>query len=314
MSRRTDIPAFYGEWFERRLEAGFAGWVNPFGGQRHLVSLRREDVAAFVFWSKNYRPFLPVLARLRERGDVAVFHYTITGLPALLERHAVATDDAIDSLLELSGRYGADRVYWRYDPIILSPLTPAAHHLAQFAALCARLRGRVERCYVSFACRYGKVERSFQRLEQEHGLHVSDPAPAERLALARQLAAIAAAHGIDLHSCCGDDLVGDGIQKGRCIDGAQLARLCGLARPLGPPRPTRPGCGCAAAADIGAYDTCPHGCVYCYANVNPERAAARFAAHDPASAFLGYPRAQSDRFLEAIPSAAHPEGSPHRLA
>lgn len=300
ISRRTDIPAFYGAWFQRRLDEGFAGWENPFGGQKYLVSLKLEDVIAFVFWSKNYRTFLPVLERVRSLGYPTVLNYTITGLPHEFECNLVPAEDAIDSLKELSRIYSPDHINWRYDPIVVSSVAPPEYHENRFAELCARLQGHVKRCYFSYAIQYGKVARNFQRFESEHGIRFTDPPMPERIELARRLTNIAAAHGIEMFTCCGDYLIDDRIKKAHCVDGEVISRLYYKGSWQGIERPTRKECGCTESTDIGKYDTCPHGCVYCYANINKDQADKSFKAHDPSSAFLGYTKAESDRFVEDI--------------
>lgn len=304
ISRRTDVPAFYGEWFMNRLEAGFAGWVNPFSGRKALVSLRRGDVHCLSFVSKNYRPFLPHVRRLVTLGYPCFFNYTITGLPACFESRVVPADDAVDSFRELAALFTPDHLHWRYDPIVISDLTPPSFHLERFAALAAALKGHARRCYTSFVVRYGKVERSFARLSRDHHLVVGDPAPEGRRQLALELAEIAARNGMQMHACCGDYLLGDTIWKGHCVDGALISRLYPSAAALPPKRPTRRECGCADSTDIGCYDSCPHGCVYCYANSHKERAEAAWAQHDPSSAFLGMPAAPAQAAVAALLEAA----------
>jgi len=300
ISRRTDIPAFYGSWFQRRLDEGFAGWVNPFGGQRYLVSLKPEDVTALVFWSKNYRPFLPVLEQVRALGYPTVFNYTITGLPQEFESNLVPPKDAIDSLLELSRLYSPDHINWRYDPIVISSMTPPEFHEQRFAELCAQLQGHVKRCTFSFAIQYGKVARNYQLFEKEHSIKFVDPPQSEQIALARRLTDIATAHDIEMHTCCGDYLVDDRIKKAHCVDGDLISRLFYEGKWKGAKKPTRKECGCTTSTDIGKYNSCPHGCIYCYANRNKEQAIELCNAHDPASAFIGYSKAESDRFVDEI--------------
>ena len=321
-----------------RVAEGFAGWENPFGGQRHLVSLRRADVRCLAFWSKNYRPFLPQLRTLQEQDIPCFFNYTITGLPSVFETHTVPADDAVDSLRELAARFSPDHINWRYDPVILSERTPPEYHLARFAGLAATLQGHVTRCIFSFVWRYSKVERNFAALEQAQEFRIFDPDVPARRALAQELAGIAARHGMTLHSCCGDDLLSPGtlppvaaavsaaaargtraatqdggsgdsalpapIHKAHCLDGETISRLYPGAPCCPAAHPNRPQCGCAENVDIGRYDTCPHGCAYCYANVNKARADTCHRAHDPAAAFLGYTKAESDRFVAEVRAAA----------
>lgn len=308
ISRRTDVPAFYGDWFIRRLEAGFAGWENPFGRQRCLVSLQRADVRCLAFWSKNFRPFLPHLQSLKARGWPCFFNYTVTGLPPAFESDLVPAADAVDSLKALSALFSPDHVTWRYDPVVVSERTPPEYHLDRFEELSAALEGQVTRCAFSFPTRYGKVERSFALFEREQGFGILDPAVAARRDLAGRLAEIGARHGIGLYTCCGDGLVGGSIQKAHCLDGNAIARIYDGGRRQEAGRPTRKECGCAASVDIGAYDTCPHGCIYCYANINKRQAVRRHQAHDPDSAFLGYPRIEADAFVAELRAQARSGG------
>ena len=121
VSRRTDIPAFYGDWFMRRVGQGFAGVVHPFGGHKYIVSLTPEDVVCFVFWSKDFGPFVENLKILDDLGYKFYFNYTVTGLPAVFESH-VDKRAATDTLKRLSEMYSPRHINWRFDPIILSSI------------------------------------------------------------------------------------------------------------------------------------------------------------------------------------------------
>ncbi len=297
ISRRTDIPAFYGEWFMNRLKEGFAGYVNPFGGQKYLVSLKPEDVICFVFWSKNFKPFLENLKIIEALGYKFYFNYTITGLPGIFECNTAGKETAIEALRELSKRYSPRHINWRYDPIIISDVTDYDFHIKNFKALASGLDGYVERCYFSFAVRYGKVKTNFGKFQAKHGVKITDPDNNFRIKLANELADIAHEHRIKMYTCCGDYLLNQGIGKAHCIDGKLVEELFNM-RFSHAQKPTRKECGCTESADIGAYDTCPHGCVYCYANVNKEMAEARFRAHDSDSAFLGYGKDEGERWVE----------------
>lgn len=106
-SRRTDIPAFYGEWFMRRIREGWAVSFNPFSRRPFRVSLLHSDVAAIVFWSKNFGPFLPHLAVLAGQGYNMVFLYTITGLPRLFKAGVPDAEQALPFLRQFPGCFRA---------------------------------------------------------------------------------------------------------------------------------------------------------------------------------------------------------------
>lgn len=299
VSRRTDVPAFYGDWFLRRLGEGYAGVVNPFGDKRYLVSLKTEDVSCFVFWSKDFTPFIEPLETLDRLGYRFYFNYTLTALPAVFESH-VDKDAALKTLLHLSDRYSPAHINWRFDPIVLSDITDDAFYLDAFTRLAGRLAGHVERCYFSFVALYDKVKRNFQQMQEHAGVHVIDPHVGQKIALAGRLASIAERYGIRMYSCCGEYLLGPSIQKAHCIDGAIIRQLFSPAEFEYKDKPTRDQCGCTESVDIGTYDTCPHGCVYCYANANKVVACHAFDNHDPSSAFLGCSKAQSDAWVAEL--------------
>ena len=286
VSRRTDIPAFYSEWFMNRIRDGYVRWVNPFSGIVHWISLRPEDVTAFVFWSKNYVPLLPHLDELDARGYRMLFHFTINGLPKVFEPRVPYAVDMVECARTLSYRYGADAVLWRYDPVLISTITDRQYHINRFRELCMALEGAVNRCYFSFVVFHNKVQRNASALRRETSIALHDLPTADRIEIANALADIAFEHGVEMLSCCGDYLLGGKIKKAHCTDAALLFRLY-------PDRirrlvevPTRDGCGCCECTDIGAYDTCPHGCVYCYANSRVQTALLSYERHDPRSDML----------------------------
>lgn len=270
-----------------RVRAGFVRWLNPFSKVAHQTSLRPEDVMALVFWSKNYLPLMPHLDELDARGFRMLFHLTINGLPPALEPWVPDAARLVECARILSGRYGADAVLWRYDPVVISTVTDRQYHLDRFGELCSAIKGSVRRCYFSFAVFYRKVGRNAEELRRETGIVCHDVPASERIEIAGALADIAAVYGIEMLSCCGDYLVGGRIRKAHCLDAELLYRLypdrIGRLDRL----PTREGCGCCESTDIGAYDTCPHGCVYCYANARPQTAINNYRRHDPNSDMLG---------------------------
>jgi len=285
-SRRTDIPAFHGDWFMERIAAGGTTCINPFNGAEYTVSLRREDVALFVFWSKDFAPFLPHLETLDRLGYKFYFHYTINGYPAWLEPGVPPLERHIETARRLAERFGPERLLWRFDPIVFSSETPPEYVFGNFARIAAALEGASSRCYTSFAQLYGKVRRRFAEVNEERGtvFHMGeefrkknerpggciefDLSERERRDFAARMATAAAARGISLFACCQDYLQmpfgSPPILKASCIDFELAARICG-EYPAGAANPTRKQCGCHLSRDIGAYDTCRHACAYCYA-------------------------------------------------
>jgi hypothetical protein len=296
VSRRTDIPAFYGRWFMRRIEEGFAGVVNPFGGRRYIASLRPEDVTGFVFWSKDFTPFVEHLETLDRLGYRFYFNYTITGTPAVFETD-VDRAAAFRTMKHLSKRYSPRHINWRFDPIVISSLSDGALYLREFERLAGELEGVVERCFFSFVMLYNKVKRNFAELERTKGVRTMECDQPFKIDLIRRMADMAESHGIQMYSCCGDCLTNDRIHKAHCIDGALIEQLFFPDGLIYKEKPTRDGCGCTESIDIGTYDTCPHGCIYCYANANKTIARRAFGSHDPASAFLGFSKEQSDAWI-----------------
>jgi len=268
-SRRTDIPAFHSDWFMRRVAQRWAWSVNPFSGCARRVSLAPEQVAAIVFWSKDYRPLLPHLDALDAAGYRTLFHFTITGLPRSLEPKVPETGAALETMVALSRRYGPERVLWRFDPIVLSTHIDAGETLARFRRLAGRLEGVVTGCYISFVATYAKTTRNLA----ERGIEILPADREARLALAAAVVAAGREHGIVVRTCCGDELLAAGAEKAHCIDAGMINRLFGAVTDAGP-RPTRRNCGCSASQDIGAYDTCRHACTYCYACTSPGKARA----------------------------------------
>jgi len=274
-SRRTDIPAFYMPWLLNRLRAGSVSYPNPFSGQVYSVSLQPEDVHSIVFWSKHYGPLLPHLNELTERGYRFYCHYTITGAPRLLEPSTPPWPTSVEVFRTLAAWTSPGHVEWRFDPIVFTPDLDATFYLDRFHTLAAARAGATRRCYFSFATFYGKVKTRLQRA----GIDYLDPPQEEKQALIGAMADVAAEYGITLYACCQEALATGRVQPAHCVDGALLAELFPDRPPVSQLSPTRAGCGCMASRDIGVYDTCPFGCLYCYANQDHPTALSRNRAH-----------------------------------
>lgn len=293
-SYRTDIPAFYGAWFRRRLKAGFCRTVNPYGGPPSEVPLRGPSVDGFVFWTRNLGPFFEALDEVDALGLPFVVQMTVTGYPRALDAGTITPDAAVAQLQRLSGRFGRRVGVWRYDPIVFSSLTPPDWHRETFARLAGALSGIVDEVVVSVAQIYRKTARNLTAAARAHGFEWRDPGADEKTALLTELAGIAAGAGLAFSVCGQPELLVPGAAEARCIDSRRLSDVAG--RPVkAPHRPHRTTCACDASRDIGDYDTCPHGCAYCYAVQSRGLAKRHFAAYDPDGEFLVAPPAGTGR-------------------
>lgn len=277
-SYRTDIPAFYGRWFMNRVAAGYAMVANPYGGKPYRVSLMPGEVDGFVLWTRN---IAPLRDRLAEVAAIAPFmvQFTITGYPRALEAGVVEAEAAAAQIRDIAESFCPRSVVWRYDPIVETSLTPAIWHQENFARLASTLRGHVDEVTISFAQIYAKTRRNMERAAQQHDFEWRDPDDGEKRALTARLAETAAAAGMRLTVCSQPDYVVEGTDAAKCIDAERLSDIGGrriAARVKG----NRPYCLCHESRDVGAYDSCPQGCVYCYAVSRRDKAKRFLAGHN----------------------------------
>ena len=290
-SYKTDIPTFYGEWFMKRLSAGYCKMVNPYGGQIYTIDLMPESVDGFVFWTKNIGPFLKYLPEISGRGYPFMVQHSINGYPRELEFRVLNYEHTCEAMQRLAAEYGPDVGVWRYDPIVFTSLTPLDWHRRNFEMLAQALEGATNEVVISFAQVYKKTRRNMDEAAREFAFSWDEHEAMTQehgRALAVELAQIAVAHGMQLKVCSQAAFLVPGVVvEARCVDAERLERIArislqGKVKLQG----NRKECGCFASRDIGAYDTCPHGCVYCYAVQQRDVALRRFKEHDPAGEFL----------------------------
>lgn len=279
-SYKTDIPAWYGEWFMGRLRAGCCAVANPYSNVVSRVALTREAVDGFVFWTRNLGPFLPHLPEVRERGYPFIVHHGLLGYPRALERTQVDVARAAASLHALAREYHPRVAIWRYDPVVVTSLTPLQWHLDNFRRLAELVAGATDEVVISFAQIYSKTRRGLERAAREQGFTWEDPSEEAKRQLTAEFVAVGQAHGLSVSVCAQAQYAVAGAAEARCVDPFRLSEVAGYAIEA-PKKPHRKECGCYASKDIGAYNTCPHGCVYCYAVASCEAARRRYQAHDP---------------------------------
>jgi hypothetical protein len=288
-SRRTDIPAFYADWFIRRIRAGYCLVTNPFNSQQvQRVSLLPDDVDCIVFWTRNPRPLFHHLAELDALGFRYYFQYTLMNNPSSFDSYSPRPPGSVATFHQLASLLGAQRVIWRYDPIVLSQATPVAWHLDTYARLAGELAGATRRSVISIMDPYPKIQKRMEALAAEgarlHSLNQSEPQYGD---LMSGLAAAATANGMEITSCAEEQQVQRfGITPGKCIDDRLITTVFGIEVGHAKDPSQRKACGCVVSKDIGTYDTCLFGCSYCYATSSFARAQRRHANHDPDSASL----------------------------
>jgi hypothetical protein len=280
-SRRTDIPAHYSEWFFNRLKDGYAYVRNPMNPhQISEVSLSPEVVDGIVFWTKDPTPMLDRLDELRDY--TYYFQFTLTPYGADIEKNVPSKNDIIiPTFQKLSSRIGKERVVWRYDPILLNDKYTLRYHMKYFHVLCDRLADYTEKCTISFLDIYKNIQRRITPL----GIHPLSPE--QMKALTGCFSKIAKEHGLYIDTCAENiDLSEYGVQHGSCIDRHRLERIGNYKLDIERDKNQRAACGCIASIDLGAYNTCKNGCVYCYANFNQTLVGRCCGRHDPSFPLL----------------------------
>jgi hypothetical protein len=287
VSRRSDIPAFYADWFMNRIRAGYCTVPNPFNpNQISHVSLQPEDVEIIVFWTRNPAPLIPCLPELDRRGYSYYFLFTLMDNPRWLEVNQGTFSTSINNFRKLSDTIGSEKVIWRYDPMVLSNFTQVEFHTQAYLKIARRLTGYTNRSIISLVDLYRKTQ---QRLGALTGLGLEIfPWEARSIAeLIRVLVEMARSHGLDIYSCAEDhDLRAGGILPGKCIDDDYILKTFGIAVNGKKDSSQRKPCGCVVSKDIGIYNTCLAGCQYCYATTSFKQAKLNYLAHDPGSASL----------------------------
>ena len=276
--QRTDIPAFYTDWFVNRLKAGFVLVRNPYNPRsvtRYRLSPEVVDLIGFC--TKNPAPMLPHLDLLRPYGQY--WYVTITPYGKEIEPGVPDKREVLDRFRRLSDIVGPDRMGWRYDPVFISGDYPAERHIRAFEYMAQTLSGYTRTAVISFVDLYEKTKRNFPEVR---------PVTAEqRLLLGKAFVEIAGQYGMTVRPCGeGDELARFGADCSGCMTVAMYEQALGRRLKVPKTAPARKECACYLGGDIGAYNTCGHLCRYCYANYDTATVRRNMAAHDPESPLL----------------------------
>ena len=276
--QRTDIPAFYSEWFANRLKEGFVCVRNPYDPNQ--VSRYRLDpsvVDVIGFCTKNPMPMFPYMDLLKGYGQY--WFVTITPYGRDIEPNVPDKHRLLNDFRRLSDMVGIDSVGWRYDPIFISDRYTADYHLRAFEQMADALDGYTKTAVISFIDLYPKVRRNFPEARE-----VSKE---QRLMLGREIIRIASGHGMTVKPCAeGDELAAYGADCRGCMRIGDYEKAIGKRLRAPKKKGARAECACYLSCDIGAYNTCRHMCRYCYANADPSAVMERSMQHDPDSPFL----------------------------
>ena len=292
-SRRTDIPAFFSEWFMNRIGEGFVMARNPMN-YNHIskINLSPEVVDCIVFWSKNPAPLVPFLDEIKKAYPF-YFQYTINCYERDLEPNLPSVDERIRTFLDISEKFGKNSVVWRYDPIILTDRYTPEWHTKTFARIAERLKGYTDTCVFSFVDLYDKVKNNMKQFA------VFPLSEAETETISAAFSRVAMANGMKLNTCSeAVDLSRYNIGRSCCIDKSRIEKLTGREIKAKKDNNQRPECGCIESVDIGQYNTCLHGCKYCYANYSRASVETAFEKHDPHSPLLVGNIGQNDKITE----------------
>ncbi len=314
VSRRTDIPNYYSDWFYNRLQAGWLCVRNPMNAKQvSRLTLTPETIDAIVFWTKNPEP---MLGRLRELADYPYYvQFTLTGYGTDLEPGIPPKREHMLSVFRrFAEAVGAEQVVWRYDPILFTPNYTPGYHIKAFSQIARTLEGCTDRVVISFLDYYAKTKRNLKgwKLIPEGEISQSALLPeAQRMVFSsfvQELADVAKTHGMEIFTCAEQmDLSAYGIRHGSCIDQTWIERLLGYRVQAKKDRNQREICGCIESIDVGTYHTCRNGCRYCYANENEERVKALAGQYDPQSPVLcgrlGEEDTVRDRVCHKLPRA-----------
>jgi DNA repair photolyase len=277
VSGRTDIVAFYSNWFMNRYNEGFVDVRNPFYPKR-VSRIYFEDVDAILFCTKNP---IPILKYLKEIKKPILFHITLTPYKNDIEPNVPPKGKIIEAIKQISEIIGKENIYVRYDPIFLNDKYNLEYHKKAFDNLCKILNGYIEHIIVSFIDDYKNVRKNNNILKIKKFTNNDYEKIGHFFSLS------AKGNGIKVQTCFEDNnLVEYGFVKGDCLPMELAFRLTGKCNYKKWKARGKNKCNCVEMVDIGVYNSCKHFCKYCYANYDENKVNANFNNHIETSTLL----------------------------
>ncbi len=291
-SRRTDIPAFYSEWFFNRIKEGYLLVRNPMNiHQVSRINLSPQLVDCIVFWTKNPKPMLKRLDELKNYKYY--FQFTLNSYDKTIEPNVPLKKDLIETFIKMSTLIGKERVIWRYDPILLTNVFTKEYHYKWFEKLAQKLSPYTNKCVISFVDLYKKTERNLK------GIELLPLTNSDMKEIANNLAAISSNYGFSIETCSeAISLENCNIVHGKCINDRLISSIIGTPLTIEKDPYQREICGCVKSIDVGAYNTCKHECFYCYANFSKDTVIKNISQHNSKSPLLFGELGENDKITD----------------
>lgn len=276
VSGRTDIVAFYSDWFLNRYKEGFLDVRNPFNS--NLVSrIYFEDVDLIFFCTKNPEPIINKLNIIKKP---IIFHVTLTPYKEDIEPNVPNKKELIENIKILSNLIGKENLIIRYDPIFLSNRYNLEYHKKMFERVCNSLEGYTEKILISFIDDYKNVRNNKDYLKHQEFTET------DYEEIGKSFSKSAHSHKMLVHTCFEDrNLTEFGFDEGECLSHELAYIMTGKKYKNWTARKEKK-CNCVQMVDIGVYNSCKHFCKYCYANYDEKKVTDNFKNHNPNSSLL----------------------------
>ena len=276
VSGRTDIVAFYSNWFINRYKEGYVDVRNPFNPK--LVSrIYFNDVDLILFCTKNP---IPILDKINLIDKPILFHVTLTPYKKDIEPNVLPKGLIIDAIKKLSSIIGCDNLYVRYDPVFINDKYTLEYHIKAFDNMCKLLNGYVNKIIISFIDDYKNVRKN------SNILNIKKLTEYDYKMIGENFSKSAKENGMTVQTCFEDiNLVNYGFIKGDCLSSELAFKLTGKKYKDWKARKGKK-CSCVELVDIGVYNSCKHFCKYCYANYDENMVNNNYLNHDVTSSLL----------------------------
>lgn len=275
---RTDIPAFFSDWFYSRIQEGYVCVRNPyFPNQVTKYRLDPQVIDIICFCTKNPKPMLSRLDLIK--GYKQFWFVTITPYNQSIEPHVPNKNEIIRSFIELSKKIGSHCIGWRYDPIFLNDYYTIDYHLHIFEKMCQKLSCYTHQCVISFIDLYQKTKKNFKDVQEVN--------ENDQIYLCQKFVEIGKRYHIEIYTCHENEtLKTTGVHTSGCMNQQIIEKALDCSLKLPKISEARQGCRCLLNNDIGVYNTCLHGCLYCYANYDRSTVLNNYKKHNKKSPFL----------------------------